>query len=99
MANEPAPDAVTCIASLCPPGPGDPQDCDWPFCGCDPIANKVLAAVEESGRLVAADPFAAQAPAMLEALRHIAKHPYEDAVKRTRMIDTLLSQIEGARHG
>ena len=26
-----------------------PQDCDWPFCGCDPYANKVLNAIEESG--------------------------------------------------
>ena len=29
----------------------DPQqDCDWPFCGCDPVANKVIEAIEESGR-------------------------------------------------
>ena len=26
-----------------------PQDCDWPFCGCDPYAAKVLEAVSESG--------------------------------------------------
>lgn len=25
-----------------------PQDCDWPFCGCDPYADKVLEAVMES---------------------------------------------------
>lgn len=24
-----------------------PQDCDWPNCGCDPYADKVLAALEE----------------------------------------------------
>jgi hypothetical protein len=26
-----------------------PQDCNWPFCGCDPYADKVLSAVDESG--------------------------------------------------
>lgn len=25
-----------------------PQDCDWPSCGCDPYADKVLAALEEA---------------------------------------------------
>lgn len=35
-------------------GGNDPQDCDWPFCGCDPAANRVLEAVEESGRFVEA---------------------------------------------
>jgi hypothetical protein len=28
-----------------------PQDCDWPGCGCDPAATRVLNALEESGRL------------------------------------------------
>lgn len=28
----------------------EPGDCDWPFCGCDPYANKVIEAIEESGR-------------------------------------------------
>lgn len=35
-------------------GANDPQDCDWPFCGCDPYANKVIAALEESGRMTSA---------------------------------------------
>lgn len=26
-----------------------PTDCDWPFCGCDPHADRVIAALEESG--------------------------------------------------
>lgn len=26
-----------------------PQDCSWPFCPCDPVANQVLAAIQESG--------------------------------------------------
>jgi len=27
----------------------EPADCNWPVCGCDPAANKVLEALEESG--------------------------------------------------
>ena len=26
-----------------------PQDCDWPFCGCDPVADKVIEEIQESG--------------------------------------------------
>jgi hypothetical protein len=29
----------------------EPQDCDWPFCGCDPYADKVISSLEESGVL------------------------------------------------
>jgi hypothetical protein len=32
-------------------GGNDPADCDWPVCGCDPYANKVIAALQESGAL------------------------------------------------
>jgi hypothetical protein len=28
-----------------------PQDCDWPWCGCDPAATKVIDALIEQGRL------------------------------------------------
>ena len=28
-----------------------PADCEWPTCGCDPYANKVIEALEESGAL------------------------------------------------
>jgi len=27
----------------------EPQDCNWPFCGCDPKANKILNAIDEAG--------------------------------------------------
>lgn len=30
-------------------GGNAPQDCNWPFCGCDPKANEVLEAIQESG--------------------------------------------------
>lgn len=29
----------------------EPQDCDWPFCGCDPHATKVIEALDECGML------------------------------------------------
>lgn len=32
-------------------GGNDPADCDWPTCGCDPYAMKVIMALDESGRL------------------------------------------------
>jgi hypothetical protein len=28
-----------------------PQDCNWPLCGCDPYADKVIAALAEAGLL------------------------------------------------
>lgn len=30
-------------------GGNTPPDCDWPFCDCDSYADKVIAAIEESG--------------------------------------------------
>lgn len=30
-------------------GGNDPAECDWPMCGCDPYADKVIAALQESG--------------------------------------------------
>lgn len=32
-------------------GGNEPTDCDWPVCGCDPHATKVIEALEESGQL------------------------------------------------
>jgi hypothetical protein len=31
----------------------DPAECDWPLCGCDPYADKVIYALRESGLLTA----------------------------------------------
>lgn len=42
------PGLKTCYA-LRPADP--PNDCDWPLCGCDPAAHKVIAALEESGHM------------------------------------------------
>jgi hypothetical protein len=30
-------------------GGNHPADCDWPCCGCDPYANKVMSALDEAG--------------------------------------------------
>lgn len=32
-------------------GGNTPQDCEWPCCGCDPHADKVIAALQEEGKL------------------------------------------------
>jgi hypothetical protein len=43
---------VVCAARHSNTGANDPQECDWPFCGCDPYADKVIAALQESGKLI-----------------------------------------------
>jgi hypothetical protein len=45
----PASSAVCAARSQGSAGGNDPADCDWPFCGCDPHADKVLAALQECG--------------------------------------------------
>jgi hypothetical protein len=38
-----------CRADRSGAGGNTPQDCNWPCCGCDPYADKVLAALDEQG--------------------------------------------------
>jgi hypothetical protein len=38
-----------CKARTANMGGNDSQECDWPVCGCDPYADKVIAALQESG--------------------------------------------------
>jgi hypothetical protein len=47
----PSTDLYKCKAQ---PTADPPQDCDWPVCGCDPYADKVIEALQESGKLPAA---------------------------------------------
>lgn len=49
-------EAWKCKADRSGAGGNTPQDCEWPGCGCDPYADKVIAALEESGALAAAAP-------------------------------------------
>lgn len=37
-----------CKASIAA-GANDPQDCNWPLCGCDPHADKVIETLNEGG--------------------------------------------------
>lgn len=46
------------------------QDCDWPRCGCDPYAEKVIAALEESGGALTERDTAIRAEALREAAKH-----------------------------
>ena len=39
-------DKWTCKAQ---PTADPPQDCDWPYCGCDPHAQEVMECLIESG--------------------------------------------------
>lgn len=61
--TEPPEPAFTCKARI-GAGANDPQDCDWPICGCDPAADKVIAALEEMGALT-------EPPPAIEALAKI----------------------------
>jgi hypothetical protein len=36
-------------------GGNDPADCDWPWCGCDEHADKVLAAIQEEGKVIVSE--------------------------------------------
>ncbi len=43
------PGAAVCEAQ---PTADPPQNCDWPFCGCDPYAARVLATISECGLIL-----------------------------------------------
>ncbi|HYI40031.1 MAG TPA: hypothetical protein VE053_06905 [Allosphingosinicella sp.] len=65
----------TCKARLQPNGPDDPADCDWPICGCDPHAAKVVEALEESGAL-GGDRQASDPSHILDYEPHLAEDPF-----------------------
>jgi hypothetical protein len=43
-----------CKARSANMGANDPQDCNWPVCGCDPYADKVIETLSESGLFIGA---------------------------------------------
>lgn len=43
----------------------EPTDCDWPHCGCDPSANRVLDQLGEEGATIVKDEFLAEVGAFL----------------------------------
>ena len=50
-ANTTAQPAWKCAARNCNMGDNYPAECDWPTCGCDPYADKVIAALQEREQL------------------------------------------------
>ena len=57
----------------------DPQDCDWPHCGCDPHAPKVLEALQEEGYLSPREADALRVQVRAEALEEAAQMAEIDA--------------------
>ncbi len=47
-----------------------PQDCDWPHCGCDPYADKVLAALQEE---------ASAAPDLRALVRNLQRYRWHES--------------------
>lgn len=39
----------SCKARTANTGANDPAECDWPYCGCDPHANRVIPELQECG--------------------------------------------------
>ena len=75
--------SANCAARNGGTGANDPQDCDWPVCGCDPHADKVIAALQESGLMVAssAETYAAN---MKAAGEKIGRDLFDQARAATR---------------
>lgn len=62
-------------------GGNDPVDCGWPVCGCDPHADKVIEALQESGVINAAPPAPSVAVKALEVISQ-ALLEYKHAIAR-----------------
>lgn len=58
----------------------DPQDCNWPVCGCDPHADKVIAALDEMGLL------AALAPSALEPVQKLHELPRDVGARAVELL-------------
>jgi hypothetical protein len=62
-------------------GGNDPADCDWPTCGCDEHASKVIATLQESGHLK--EPAAAAS----EDKRDAERYRYLRNIKRQECLE------------
>ena len=67
------------------PGGNPPGDCNWPVCGCDPHASKVIDALEESGAFVTANELAAE---------RTAREAAEDALREARTMAALSPETQ-----
>lgn len=73
-------------------GGNDPADCNWPVCGCDPYASKVIEALQESGVLQDAP----REPAAAGAGVTVTDEMVEAAIKTLLPIDDLRADMRDA---
>jgi hypothetical protein len=67
-------------------GSFEPQDCDWPYCGCDPKATKVIAALEEQGWARPSAPSVEEVKGVLEVLTK--------RIERAKRIESISLEID-----
>ncbi len=77
-----APPTFQCKAKNASP---EPQDCDYPFCGCDPAAERVLSALQEGGYFIAREGAERSAPPM-DHVRRLS-NMVENDVRRVTKCD------------
>lgn len=67
-------------------GGNDPAECDWPVCGCDPYADRVIAALQESGILW-------NRRALSPAPGEVGTLTNDEYIKLTRLADNIIDQL------
>ena len=66
-----------------------PQDCEWPTCGCDPYANKVIDALREEGKVLV-DTAVVEHALILQAARAVRDFcKYEEYPELMALIDRI----------
>ena len=75
-----------CKARSANMGANDPQECNWPMCGCDPYADKVIAALQEHGIIFAI-------PSKLEEIARKIMKRYEDNYDNSIAMEEFTGQV------
>jgi hypothetical protein len=73
-----------------------PQDCNWPWCGCDPAVDKVLAAIQESDMALitsAENLLLETARQLADTLSRFARDRREDDRKEIARLHTQLCHL------
>jgi hypothetical protein len=60
-----------------------PQDCDWPWCGCDPAADKVIEAIQENDCAIV--PLTALREVFDLAQAHVMQMPMRNPQRRMQI--------------
>lgn len=70
----------------------EPADCGWPTCGCDPHADKVIAALEEQGNVapVAQEPVAWRHKKRGTVYVEVARGPLQASTRQPAEDDTIV---------